>query len=413
MRDDEGRDSANAEREAGDGTAASDKTAADGGAAASGGTAAGDGTAAGSGIAEGSGAHDRAVDRERFQTHLSRDRFYPYPGPPARYETTEETRPGGVRVTRVRYASPLPSGLAANDTVTARLFTSDAPSSGRPVVFLHGFGPSLLWQWRARAADVARLGHPTLLVSLPYLCDRRMPGFRRGLPYTSTDAALALPAYEQAVADTRAALDWLLTERARWQGSNGEEAPRATILGVSLGALVAVIAAAIEPRFEAAVLLLGGGDLDTIVFQGGCRTLVQRELDRAGVRLENRRRAHRMYGEYLEAVRRAPHPLDVSPSFHYYLFDPLTFAWHLRERPILMVNARIDPIIPRHATEQLWNELGRPEIRWFWGTHWTGGPWRPFVLRRIARFLSGLAPGAPRTPADSAAALPPDEDAGR
>ena len=65
-----------------------------------------------------------------------------------------------------------------------------------------------------------------------------------------------------------------------------------------------------------------------------------------------------------------------------------------------MLTGLLDPIIPREAANPLWLELGRPEISWFWGTHWTGGPWKTFVARKLERFLSGLEPGARRRPAE-------------
>lgn len=247
---------------------------------------------------------------------------------------------------------------------------------------------------------LASSGFPTLLVALPFLCERVPTGQPRGYAYMSTEGEVALPAYEQAVSDIRAALDWLLT-RPECTRDRRPELPGPAVVGVSFGALVAVIAAALEPRFESLVTILAGGDLDIIVFRGAYHTTVPGELRQAEIKLEARRRARDIYEDYIKEVRRAPHPLAVQAAFHFYLFDPLTFASHLRNRPALMINGRFDPIIPRLAVEQLWLELGKPEISWLWGTHWAGGPWKPFVVRRIARFLKGLGPHEFRRPADS------------
>ena len=40
-------------------------------------------------------------------------------------------------------------------------------------------------------------------------------------------------------------------------------------------------------------------------------------------------------------------------------------------------------------------------MSWFWGTHWTGGPWKPYTLARVTRFLRGLGEAGERTPTDS------------
>jgi pimeloyl-ACP methyl ester carboxylesterase len=337
------------------------------------------------------------VDRERFERHRERSVFYPYPGPVRDVRVVADQRRGRLRILEVRYESPLPSGHAARDVVKARLFLRSDFADGPPIVLLHGFGARTLGFWDSQAAGLARRGFPTLLVCLPHMCERAPRGERRGYAYMSTHAGVALPAYEQAVADTRAGLDWLL-EGSPLAGCAPGNRPGPAVVGISLGAVVAVIAAALEPRFESVVPMLGGGDLDLIVFRGSYRTPVPRELREANIGLENRRNARRIYEGYLEEVRRSKSPLDVFPEFHFFLFDPLTFASSLRTRPVLMMNGLFDPVIPREAANQLWLELGRPQISWFWGTHWTGGPWKPFVLARLERFLSGLEPGALRQP---------------
>jgi pimeloyl-ACP methyl ester carboxylesterase len=344
--------------------------------------------------------NDPAIDRERFERHLARSEFYAYPGPPEDWVVGDTGWPGRVRVSRLHFPSPLPSGIPSNDTVRARLFLRPGRTEGPPVVFVHGFGAWRLGFWDTFPRSLAFRGFPTLSVCLPYLCERATRGERPGYAYMSTSAEKALPAYEQAVADIRASLDWLLSQSPLAR-ERGPDSPPPVIIGVSLGALIAVIAAGIEPRFGGLVPMLGGGDLDIIVFKGAYRTPVERELEDAHIQLENRRNARRIYQAYLEEVRSARHPLDVVPAFHFFLFDPLTFASHLRTKPALMLNARYDPLIPRAAARQLWLELGQPPLSWFWGTHWTGGPWKPYTLLAVTRFLRGLKGGGVRVPADS------------
>lgn len=345
-------------------------------------------------------ADEPAIDRERFERHLGRAEFYPYPGPPGDWRVEDTRWPGRVRVSRLWFTSALPSGRPSNDTVRARLFLRPGRAEGPPVVFVHGFGAWRLGFWDTFPRSLAVRGFPTLSVCLPFLCERATEGERPGYAYMSTSAEKALPAYEQAVADIRASLDWLLTVSPLAR-ERGPDSPPPAIIGVSLGALIAVIAASMEPRFGGLISMLGGGDLDIIVFKGAYRTPVERELKDAHMQLENRRNARRIYQTYLEEVRSAAHPLDVTPAFHFFLFDPLTFASHLRTRPALMLNARYDPLIPRAATRQLWLELGKPPLSWFWGTHWTGGPWKPYTLSLVTRFLRGLGKEGERTPAGS------------
>jgi pimeloyl-ACP methyl ester carboxylesterase len=312
--------------------------------------------------------------------------YYPYPGPPDRTEIAEPIIRGEIEITEVRFPSTLPSGVPGNDVVTARLFRRPDAEARRPVVLLPGMFGDRLAFWDSTAVSLAHRGFPTLLVGLPFLFERKPAEYRRGHPYVSIDPTLSLPAYEQAVADTRASLDWLLGT-ARSEGRAG--GPRGpALVGVSLGAFIAVITCAMEPRFRRLVTVFGAGDLDAVVRGGSYGTRVDGQLDRQGVTDGERRQARLAYAQYLDRVREAKHPLDVRPTFHYFLFDPLTYAHHLRDLPTLMIRAAFDPVIPRDASLRLWHAMGRPEMSVMFGTHWPGGPWRSYIARRIGRFLS-------------------------
>jgi pimeloyl-ACP methyl ester carboxylesterase len=316
---------------------------------------------------------------------IGAQRAYTYPGPARDYEARPLGKRFGCELTVVTFKSVLPSGIERNDAVTARLFETDSCDWTRPVVLLHGLAFSRLSMWDSFAAALARRGCPVLLVGMPFVCERTPPGDRLGAAYMRV-AKPALPAYEQAVADVRAALEWLLTKHAA-RGGETSTVCWPALVGISMGALVGVIAAALEPRFERFVCLLGGADLDTLVFGGTYGPRIRRRIARAGISPARRKAATKAYAQYMKEVRRAAHPLDVPPPLRYFLLDPLTFAGLLRERPVLQLNALFDPIVSRRAARKLWREMGRPETCWLWGTHWVGGPWRPFVTWRIAEFL--------------------------
>ncbi len=346
------------------------------------------------------GGRNQSSRPSPLRSHARRGTFYPDPGAPRRVrERTGIYR--GIRRTDVTFPSSLPSGSQPVDHVRAVHLESPAVCDGTRVVLLHGLGLSRLDAWLSFGAALAARGFPTLLVELPHTCSRRLPGERAGARYMSLDADRALPAFEQAVADVRSARRWL---------AGRDDAPRPTALaGISLGAVIVPIAAALEPAFTCIVPILGGGDLDRLIFGGTYGRHMRRALRRAGISEAQRIEAHAQYFEYLDAVRRAAHPLDVPAPLHYYLFDPLTFAWHLRARPTLMINARLDPIVPPDASRQLWLELGCPPWTRYWGTHWAGGPWRPFVTGRIADYLRTEESRAPRSPSDTRA-RPPAKD---
>ena len=51
--------------------------------------------------------------------------------------------------------------------------------------------------------------------------------------------------------------------------------------------------------------------------------------------------------------------------------DPVTYAAAARGKRILMLNAASDEVIPRACTNSLWKALGKPEIRWYSGGHYS------------------------------------------
>jgi pimeloyl-ACP methyl ester carboxylesterase len=333
-------------------------------------------------------ARSSDVRSRRYATAYGGRDVYAYPGPPAEFDVAAPTRRFGTELTVVSYRSVLPSGFDRNDTVSARLFQAEVCDWSRPVVLLHGLAFSRLSMWDSFAAALARRGFPVLLVGLPFTCERTPPGEACGAAYMRIGPATALPAYEQAVADVRSALDWLLAGPvARRLGNVSASSP--ALVGISLGAFIGVIAAALEPRFRSVVPALGGADLDTVVFGGTYSARMKLQMARAGIRPEQRKEAREAYARFIDEVRLADHPLDVPSPFRFFLFDPMTFAGSLRDRPVLQLSAIFDPVVPARAARKLWLEMGMPEICWMWGTHWVGGPWRPFVTRRIARFLRG------------------------
>jgi dienelactone hydrolase len=129
---------------------------------------------------------------------------------------------------------------------------------------------------------------------------------REAEPAAGADpAALWRGFAQQAVADLRATLDYLL-EVPRIDGD------RCTYAAFSLGSILGSLFLAVDERPRAAALALGGGGFG---------------------------------------------PVDL---------DPASFIGALAPRPLLMVNARQDTVVPAAAAEALFAAAGEPrEIEWF------------------------------------------------
>jgi len=69
------------------------------------------------------------------------------------------------------------------------------------------------------------------------------------------------------------------------------------------------------------------------------------------------------------------------------IFDPLNYAYRLKNRKILMINALFDRYIPRKCTEKLWLACGCPKIYWLLSGHLTSFFSLGFVENKILLFL--------------------------
>ena len=77
----------------------------------------------------------------------------------------------------------------------------------------------------------------------------------------------------------------------------------------------------------------------------------------------------------------------VTPARKGFLIDPMTYAGSLRQRLVLMINARWDEAISAEAALDFWRACGRPDIMWLPATHATVWLWYPFIRRKIAGFF--------------------------
>ena len=137
---------------------------------------------------------------------------------------------------------------------------------------------------------------------------------------------------------------------------------------------------AVDKRIKAGVLIVTGGNSIKIAN----RSLL--------LRLQYKRhkseymRNQQAYDRYLQEVDKIGFENVVTDNTGY-LSDPLTFAGYLKGRPLLMLNAHFDEIIPKVSTLELWNGCGRPPITWYPATHSTIWVWYPLIGRRISKFL--------------------------
>ena len=215
------------------------------------------------------------------------------------------------------------------------------------VLILHGVTGSKDAPYvRAMSRMLLEVGFASLAIDSPYHGDRaredRDPRFHNFTSYTNRNAAV------QSALDCMRAADYV-SAREDLDGA------RLGFVGFSQGAILGTAFCARDARVKAAVLVVGGGSF--------------LQMYPAAKNPEARARAERI-------------AQTIDPVHHIALFSP---------RPLLMVNATRDELIPRRCAEDLY-EAARPpkEILWYDAPH-SGLPAEAF--RRARAFLLREAAG--------------------
>ena len=279
-----------------------------------------------------------------------------------------------------RYTVDFPSALQTHregrSTAQGEYFRPRGVDRAPLLILLHGVGDASLVPLRWFARSLAGKGIACFVPHQTVHSSRMAGAGWRRMPNLSDDEWFE--SYRASVIEVRHTLDWA--------GHREEiEEGRVAVLGVSFGGFISSIAMAVDERITAAVLIVSGGNSAKIV-QKARAGVVRKGYQVSRAEYEA---AQQEYAGYLAAV--AERGLnDVSPLRRSYLTDPMTFASYLKERPMLMINARWDEFIPREATVDFWEACGRPDITWLPGNHTGIWLWYPLIRRRISRFLGSV-----------------------
>jgi dienelactone hydrolase len=138
-----------------------------------------------------------------------------------------------------------------------------------------------------------------------------------------------------AVTDVRRLVDWAQTRP--------EVGPRRiALIGFSMGAVVASVAVAHEPRLAAGVLVMGGADPHEVL--AACNREIEAFRERVLARL----------GWSLDHFR-SELERELAP------INPARFAGMADPRRVLIIEAGDDTCVPQAARDRLWQAFGRPE----------------------------------------------------
>jgi len=274
----------------------------------------------------------------------------------------------------IQFRSALDTGYQENSIVKGEYYQPRVAHKVPLAILVHGMGDHSVIPCKLLARSLTRQG---IACFIPYLTihSKRIPkAIRAHMPYLNPDEWFQI--YRVSVVDICQIVDWA--------GSRNElDTEQIAVLGISFGGFVSAITMGIDKRIKAGVFIVTGGNANKISWLNGVNQYRKRYRRTEAEHLE----IQRSYARYLEDVSEKGFE-NVTAANLSFLTDPLTFAGYLKERPVLMINARRDKYIPRETAIELWQACGQPAIKWIPSGHASIWLWYPVIRSSIDAFLN-------------------------
>lgn len=284
--------------------------------------------------------------------------------PPGSFSVSVETAapsvPAAAAEYLVRFPSPLKSPFPANDTVWAHLILPHGRPPFPTILVLPVMAAPNVWIETQFMKRLVADGFAVVWVEMPYQFHRRpRPLVPSGQVFLARTAKRLAFNYRQSVLDARRTLRWM-------SGRPEIDRRRVGIFGVSLGALVGAAVYSVDPLPRYAVFLLGGAGFPTLATTSS------------------------MTAPFLRKMGILPGQLSAAWKG----IDPVDYAQQNKGKPVLLINARSDSVIPYPSALRLKSAF--PDSRQVWVPfgHYTAILhlfWIPgFVSRDFQRHLAAL-----------------------
>jgi esterase/lipase len=273
----------------------------------------------------------------------------------------------------VDFPSAFQNGHWGSSIVRGEYFQPQGATRAPLVILLHGMGDHSVIPCKLLARSLASNGTACLILYL-FLHSSRLPeDMKRRYPVFAPEEWFQI--YRTSVIEVRQVIDWAMSR----EEIDGE---KIAVVGISFGGFISAVAMGIDERVGAGVFIVSAGNSEKINHMSQLSTLTK-DYQRTEAEYQSLQQS---YMEYLAEV--AEKGVDnVTPARESFLIDPMTYAYSLRQRPLLMINACWDEAISAEAALDFWRECGRPDIMWLPATHATIWLWYPLISRKIAGFF--------------------------
>ena len=273
------------------------------------------------------------------------------------------------------YAIDFPSAQSAkylgNSQVQGEYLLPKTNGKVPLAILVHGMGDRSVIPCKLIARTLAKQGIASFILYLIFHTIRVPQHIKEKYPRLTPDEWFE--SYRVSVTDVRQVADWAVSRPEI-------DTDKISVAGISFGGFISSIAMALDPRLKSGIFIVSGGNSDKITKHS---LLLRRQYKLEETEFQD---AQERYARYLNEVSKKGFE-NVEAVKNSYLTDPMTFAGYIRNRPLLMLNALWDEMIPRTATLDLWKAYGEPPITWYPATHASIWLWYPLMGRKISNFL--------------------------
>lgn len=244
-----------------------------------------------------------------------------------------------LKVYELEFPSFVKSGYPENDKVHCFYYEPETNFKIPAVIIIHGYKARKLRIEKDIARKLAERRIAGIVFVLPYHSSRKPKNLSSGRYFISDDLQRVRETFKQTIIDIRCLIEWL----EKREEIDGE---RIGIMGISLGAIIANLAMGVDERIKVGVSILGGGNLQNLLWKSILTIPLKMKLISRGIN-------KKILAQNLRII------------------DPITFSHRNRPRNVFMINAKLDLIVPPSCAEDLWEALGKPKIKWIWSGHYS------------------------------------------
>jgi hypothetical protein len=274
----------------------------------------------------------------------------------------------------VEFPSAYPTEHPENNTVIGEYYQPRKSNHAPLAILVHGWGDHSVIPCKLLLGTLLKRGFACFILYLVFHSKRMAAEIKQRVPYLTPEEWYE--GYRVSVINIRQVIDWASTRPEI-------DPERIGVVGISLGGFVSTIAMGVEPRIKAGVFTIAGGNAEKLTWK------TENDAIRKGHSCTEEECQHvrSLYPQYrADVVEKGLE--NVVPAKECFLTDPLTYAPFVKDRPVMMINARWDQAVPREATLDLWEALDRPPISWLPARHASIWLLYPIIGRKIANFLT-------------------------